>query len=109
MHAGRESARRDDLESLSYILVYLINGRLPWQGLAEKGESVWDEVHKVKKATPIAEFCGFAQAEFREFVSYCRGLEFTERPDYRGWRKTFRDLSARLFPPGAYHFAAPGP
>ncbi|KAG8846572.1 hypothetical protein FRB96_001976 [Tulasnella sp. 330] len=67
VHAGRESARRDDLESLSYILVYLINGRLPWQGLAEKGDSVWDEVYKVKRATPIAEFCGFAQAEFREF------------------------------------------
>ncbi|KAG8994349.1 hypothetical protein FRB93_001605 [Tulasnella sp. JGI-2019a] len=107
VHLGRESARRDDLESLSYILVYLINGRLPWQGLAEKSEKIWDEVHRVKQSTPIAQVCGFAQAEFRDFISYCRGLEFTERPDYSRWRKTFRDLSARLFPTTAFAFAAP--
>lgn len=33
-HLGRTASRRDDLESLAYSLVFLMKGRLPWQGFA---------------------------------------------------------------------------
>ena len=31
-HLGRAVSRRDDLESLAYTLLFLLDGELPWQG-----------------------------------------------------------------------------
>lgn len=35
-HLGRTGSRRDDLESLAYTLMFLLKGRLPWQGFQVK-------------------------------------------------------------------------
>jgi len=82
-HQGRGQSRRDDLESLGYMLVYLATGSVPWQGL-KNSETKNDDIAAVKINTPIPEFCsGFPAAEaIAEHLTYARGLEYEERPDY---------------------------
>jgi serine/threonine protein kinase len=86
-HAGAEQTRRDDLESIAYVLIYLRRGSLPWQGLQNKSKSL-----QKKRQTSIAKLCSDLPTTFESFLRYTRSLEFDEEPDYDYLRKIFSDL-----------------
>ena len=80
---GCEQSRRDDLESIFYILIYFIKGRLPWQGLkADKKENRYKKIYEIKKNIKIKELCSELPEEFESFYNYIRKLEFEQVPDY---------------------------
>lgn len=54
-HLGVEQSRRDDLESIGYLLIYFINGRLPWQNKLEKGK--YPKITEKKLITPPEILC----------------------------------------------------
>ncbi len=57
-HAGFEQSRRDDLESVGYVLMYFLRGVLPWQGLkCRHDEDQYAKIHEKKKQTPLEELC----------------------------------------------------
>ncbi|XP_046990226.1 casein kinase I isoform X1 [Schistocerca americana] len=95
-HLGIEQSRRDDLESLGYVLMYFNRGSLPWQGLkAANKRQKYERISEKKMSTSIDELCKGYPAEFHAYLNYCRSLRFEERPDYSYLRQLFRTLFHR--------------
>ncbi|CAH8338573.1 unnamed protein product [Eruca vesicaria subsp. sativa] len=95
-HLGIEQSRRDDLESLGYVLMYFLRGSLPWQGL--KGgtkKQKYDKISEKKMLTTAEILCKGYPSEFTSYFHYCRSLRFEDKPDYSYLRRLFRDLFIR--------------
>jgi serine/threonine protein kinase len=90
-HLGLELGRRDDVESLVYMLLYFLWGSLPWLGPGTKDEDILESKRN------ITSFDAFRQLppEFHLFFNHCRSLSFDGRPDYERFRCTFSDLLVR--------------
>uniref|UniRef100_A0A0N4ZDN4 non-specific serine/threonine protein kinase n=1 Tax=Parastrongyloides trichosuri TaxID=131310 RepID=A0A0N4ZDN4_PARTI len=96
-HLGIEQSRRDDMESLGYVLMYFNRGSLPWQGLkAVNKKQKYERISEKKISTPVEILCKGFPAEFSMYLNYCRGLRFDEAPDYMYLRQLFRILFRTL-------------
>ncbi|KAL5757449.1 hypothetical protein ACOSP7_020060 [Xanthoceras sorbifolium] len=95
-HLGIEQSRRDDLESLGYVLMYFLRGSLPWQGLkAGTKKQKYEKISEKKVSTSIEALCRGYPTEFASYFHYCRSLRFDDKPDYAYLKRLFRDLFIR--------------
>jgi casein kinase 1 len=95
-HLGIEQSRRDDLESLGYVLMYFLRGSLPWQGLkAGTKKQKYEKISEKKVSTSIESLCRGYPSEFASYFHYCRSLRFDDKPDYAYLKRLFRDLFIR--------------
>jgi len=89
-HKGIELSRRDDLESLGYLLVYFAKGELPWQGMKGKTRAEkYDVIGAKKESTPVNELCQGAPSPLADYLKYVRSLDFKEKPNYYYLRNLF--------------------
>ena len=81
---GYETSRRDDLEGLCYVLIYFLNGHLPWERIKNRNKQErYKLILNMKKKISEENLVGDKNnTEFIEFVKYCRNLKFEEKPDY---------------------------
>jgi serine/threonine protein kinase len=84
IHNGYTPSRRDDLESVGYLLIYLLQGSTPWSNI-----NIIDTEEKNKQIGGIKTmksvwmmFDDDIPGEFVLFIMYCRKLEFSQEPDY---------------------------
>nr|CCC89652.1 putative casein kinase 1 [Trypanosoma congolense IL3000] len=95
-HKGFEQSRRDDMESIGFVLVYFMLGWLPWQGTMVRDPMQKSTVIGEKKnSTTLESLCKGLPEEILQYCTYCRKLGFTDRPDYDYLRGLFLQLARR--------------
>lgn len=95
-HQGIEQGRRDDLEAIGYVLMYLGRGNLPWQGLrGATKEEKYRRIQEKKESTPPEALGKQLPPEFTTFLNYSRQLGFEDRPNYAFPKMLWREVMAR--------------
>lgn len=89
-HLGRTPSRRDDLESLAYTLLFLLAGRLPWQGY--QGDNKGFLVAKKKMSSSAEMLTRGRPTQFRTFTEAVINLRFDEDPPYAAYIQLFEPL-----------------
>ena len=90
---GYEHSRRDDLESVGYILIYFLKGKLPWQGIHTKTkEEKYQKILEKKVEISSTELCDGIPKEFVEFLEYIKNLGYNEKPEYGMLRHLFDNI-----------------
>lgn len=89
---GIKASRRDDLEALGYVLVYLLTGKLPW--ISGPRRSMRD-IRQVRGRIGLPEVCTGADEEFQTYLEACQALRFDEKPNYSLFRQLFASLAKR--------------
>lgn len=88
-----EQSQRDDMESLGYMMLYFLNGRLPWHGLrTDSKQQKYQLIMNQKASTSLDDLCVDVPNEFKKYMDCVRALGFGGKPDYSRLRRMFRDL-----------------
>ena len=87
---GGTQSRRDDLESLGYLTIYLLVGRLPWQGyISRSKEDKYYKIKQIKQQTTAEQLCEGLPRQFQEYIKYTRSLKYEENPNYNYLKNLF--------------------
>ncbi|KAJ3011887.1 casein kinase I [Thoreauomyces humboldtii] len=97
VHKGKLNSRRDDIESLGYVVVELAKGRLPWSNMrAMSSHEGWRKTLAVKQDTLIFNLTEGLPEEFEELIVHARDLAFNDVPDYARLERMFLALGERM-------------
>lgn len=93
-HKGVEISRKDDLESLGYLLIYFMKGKLPWQNKTKMTEAERRKmVSDLKQNIKDEDLCVTLPIAFSVYIKYVKNLSFKETPNYNYLIKLFSDLA----------------
>ncbi|CAK82001.1 unnamed protein product (macronuclear) [Paramecium tetraurelia] len=82
-HLGHEISRKDDLESLFYVILYFLRGSLPWQNLPVSESERTKAVGEIKQNIDLNELCINQPHELVEILLYLKSLNFLDQPNYQ--------------------------
>ena len=91
-----EQSRRDDLESIGYMLVYFMKGCLPWQRIkVYNKKECYLKVAQLKKGITPEKLCSNLPKEFSDYLRYVKNLKFEEDPNYGYLKNLFVQMMSK--------------
>ena len=94
---GGEQSRKDDLESIGYMLIFFMRGKLPWQGvMGNKKIERYLKIYKMKKNVAPEDLCKSLPNQMTEYMKYVKSLEFQQDPDYKYLRNLFSSILKKI-------------
>lgn len=82
---GTETSRRDDVEALANVLLFLLRGRLPWQGIyGPSVEAKYVRLAEMRVGKAMQNFIDESPGRvlWHTWFKHCRDLAFVDKPDY---------------------------
>ncbi|CAG2100509.1 unnamed protein product [Medioppia subpectinata] len=76
-HKNREMGRHDDLWSLFYVLIEMVNGSLPWRKVKDK-----DSVGLMKSSFDHKLLLKHLPQDFKQFLEHVESLQYLDAPNY---------------------------
>ena len=96
-HLGVEQSRRDDIEALGYMMIYLMKGHLPWQGMVNSNpKKKYDRIKKLKIEIKLPDLCAGLPKECIKFIQYARDMKFEDKPNYKYLRHLLKKMAQRI-------------
>ena len=96
-HNGIKQSRRDDLESMIYILIYFLKGKLPWQDIRAKNkEERYKIIQQKKSKISVDSLCQDLPGEFADLLKYVKMMKFDARPVYYKFYFNFQNIINKL-------------
>jgi serine/threonine protein kinase len=85
-----EQSRRDDMESIGYILIYFLNGRLPWQGLnISNKRKRYSKILRKKRRISTHKLCSGLPICIFTYMKYVKSLKYDDDISYNCLRTLF--------------------
>ena len=90
---GFQVSRRDDLESVVNLLIFLMKGHLPWEKIeAKTKKDKYRKICKLKMFLTPEKICQKLPNEICEFLKYTRNLDFEQEPNYEYCCSLFNNI-----------------
>ena len=88
--SGYTQSRRDDLESLGYVIIYIAKGTLPWANIqCDNKDELYNQILDIKKQITSESLCRGLPVQFEEYIKYVRGMSYEQEPNYKYLRNLF--------------------
>ena len=90
-HQGAELSRCNNIKLLAYLLIYFLQGSLPWLGVRSVDTVLW-----LKQEISTEDLCSGLPIGFRLILKHACALAFIQKPDYKLLQSYIQDVHTML-------------
>ena len=92
-----EQTRKDELESLGLVIIYLYKGYLPWSNYKFKDIfQALEKIKAIKENLSMKQLCHGLPIEMFEYMNYIKNMNFEDTPDYRYLQSLFLNILKKI-------------